>query len=128
MLLLFKRSAQAVVIAVAAVSLSGCVIAVGNHDDDDQSSKYEKIEARNRSQIAQLVLGTPIGEVQALMGPPDFTDAFTSKAGEYRVLRYRTQRVHSDGDTTPDETTPLVFLDRKLSGIGEAAYAKATAE
>ena len=111
----------------ATLSLSGCVIAVGDHSDGD-SSDYKKTETRNRTSIAQLALGTAIGEVQMQLGTPDFTDAFTTKAGEYRVLRYRTQHLHSDGKTTYDETTPLVFLDRKLVGIGEAAYGKAVAE
>ena len=37
----------------------------------------------------------------------------------------RTHRTHSDGDTTRDETTPLVFEDGKLVGIGERAAAEA---
>jgi len=32
---------------------------------------------------------------------------------EYRVLYYRTQRLHADGDTTKDETTPLIFKNEK---------------
>jgi hypothetical protein len=37
-------------------------------------------------------------------------------------LFYRTQRKHSDGETTRDETTPLVFRDNRLIGWGDGVY------
>lgn len=122
------KTFSAALLAALSLSLSGCVIAVGDKEFHDDSSKREKEEALHRSQISQFALGTSIVEVQGVMGVPDFSEALRGKAGEYRVLRYRTHHKHSDGDTTPDETTPLIFLDGKLYGIGEAAYAKAIAE
>ena len=45
---------------------------------------------------------------------------------EIEVLFFRTRHRHSDGETTPDETTPLVFVDGELVGWGAAAYEDAT--
>jgi hypothetical protein len=42
----------------------------------------------------------------------------------YQVLYYRTHRTHSDGETTKDETTPLVFKDSALIGWGMDALAR----
>lgn len=111
-----------------ALLLSACVIKVADHHDGDSHSDHEQVELRNRREIAQLPLGMPLGEVQARLGEPEFTEAVPARQGEYRVLRYRTHRTHGDGDTTRDETTALVFQDGKLYGIGEAAYAKAMAQ
>ena len=55
---------------------------------------------------------------------PDFTEVFAGADGEYRILRYRTHRTTSDGDTTRDETTALVFLSGRLVGVGGAAVAR----
>ena len=40
----------------------------------------------------------------------------------YEVLFFRTHRTHSDGETTKDECTPLVFRDGVLIGFGDKAY------
>ena len=53
------------------------------------------------------------------LGAPDFSEAFQHNDDNYRVLYYRTQHRHSDGDTTIDETTPLVFKNDHLIGWGE---------
>ena len=39
-----------------------------------------------------------------------------------RVLFYRTNHKHSDGETTRDETTPLVFRNDQLVGWGTRVY------
>ncbi len=104
--------------------LSGCVIAVGTDEFDD----YDKVSHRDskaRQQIADLPLGQSFAEVKDKLGEPDFTEAFTGKDGEYRVYFYRTHRTKSDGDTSRDETTPLLFKDGKLAAIGDGAYKQA---
>jgi len=118
----------ALALAASSILLSGCVISLGG-DGDDRGDSYqssiEKQEARNRNAIAGLQLGTDIGTVRAQLGEPDFADAMMVGDTEVRILRYRTQRAHADGDTTRDETTPLVFKAGKLTGFGEAAAAQA---
>jgi hypothetical protein len=107
---------------------SGCVLHVGGGDyGNDHRGSVEKRETRNRAAISQLQLGSGFDAVRAQLGEPDFTEAFMVGQTEVRILRYRTHRVRADGDTTPDETTPLVFRDGVLSGIGEAAVMNARA-
>ncbi|MDB5968589.1 MAG: hypothetical protein JWQ90_1039 [Hydrocarboniphaga sp.] len=123
---MIKTGLQAAMLLALAAGLGGCVFAIGDGDGDNGYHKdaHTKTEERNRSLIGLLPLGATLADVQVQLGTPDFSEALRGKDGEYRVLRYRTQHLHSDGDTTRDETTALVFLNGKLSGIGETAYAK----
>lgn len=41
----------------------------------------------------------------------------------HRVLFFRTQHRHSDGETSRDETTPLVFRNDTLIGWGDDVLA-----
>jgi hypothetical protein len=110
------------VVLISAMT-SGCVVYVSDEGDGyhayrDSTARNER---RNRDVIAQLDLGTPIEEVLRQLGKPAFSEAWTSGGEEVRVLRYRTHRTEADGDTTVDETTPLVFRAGRLVGVGERA-------
>lgn len=106
-------------------ALGGCVIAV----DDDHMDRgwgaerddWRQRQERNREAIAELELGRHIDSVVDELGPADFNESFVRDGLTYRVLRYRTHRVHDDGRTTRDETEPLVFVDGELVGWGESA-------
>lgn len=110
--------------ALLASSMTGCVIAVGT-GADEMRSDWQKTEAKNRQTINELALGQSMADVKLKLGEPNFVEAFQGKDGEYRVLFYRTHRTHGDGDTTRDETTPLVFRNGALSGIGSESYQRA---
>lgn len=88
-------------------------------DPDDP----KQVELRARTTLAALKPGAPIDEVLGPLGAPDFTQMFTVDGQTWRVLRYRTHRVHADGETTRDETTPVIFRDGLLIGIGDEAIA-----
>ena len=108
--------------AFLAVSLSGCIV-IGDRDNwNDEDWKVTQKE--NREIISELALNTNRASVRLKLGAPDFSEAFTSSGDEYRVLYYRTQHRHSDGDTSKDETTPLIFKNDKLVGWGDDALAK----
>ncbi len=107
-------------VAVFSVLASGCVYINGELVSDDW--KHEQRD--NRQQISQLEMGTPRSAVMESMGLPADSEAFTDGDDEVRVLFYRTQRRHSDGDTTRDETTPLVFRNDLLVGWGDAVYSE----
>ncbi len=104
------------------VALSGCVIVngepgwIGNTD-------WEREQERNSEAIANLDIGAQRSDVVRRLGTPNFSEAFTREEDEYRVLFYRTRHRHSDGDTTRDETTPLVFKNDTLIGWGDEVYA-----
>lgn len=111
------------VVVILAAMTSGCVVYVSDDGDgyNIRRGDVTRQEERNRDVIAQLKLGTTIEQVRLQLGDPDFSEAWTSGGEEVRVLRYRTHRAHADGDTTVDETTPLVFRAGQLVGIGEHA-------
>lgn len=105
---------------------SGCVVYVSDEGDGYHAhgGSDARHEQRNRDAIAHLDLGTPIDEVLQQLGKPAFSEAWTSGGEEVRVLRYRTHRTQADGDTTVDETTPLVFRAGRLVGVGERAVSE----
>lgn len=111
--------AQVLIPMLITLWLSGCVIAVNTEDweDGDWHSRQEK----NARKIARLELGKSESSVREELGKPDFTESFLREGDTYLVLFYRTRHVESDGVTTKDETTPLVFAGDRLVGWGENA-------
>lgn len=103
------------------LSLSGCIVIGGDHDWDDESWRSQQRE--NREIISELNIGADRSQVLSKLGAPSFSEAFTKDGNEYRVLFFRTQHRHSDGDTSKDETTPVVFKNDKLIGWGDEILA-----
>ena len=100
-----------------ALSLSGCIVVGGDHDDwSNNDWKHEQRE--NREIISELELKMPRSHILDRLGAPEFSEAFNDGKDDYRILFYRTQHRHSDGETTKDETTPLVFKNDRLVGWG----------
>lgn len=122
-----RLTLMTVSVLVASSTLSGCVVKLGDEASYGHGAHHEVEERRNRQVLASLELGTPVAVVQQRLGEPAFTEAFERNGATVRVLRYRTHRSHSDGDTTHDETTALVFIDGLLSGLGETAYREVVA-
>ncbi|OZB03176.1 MAG: hypothetical protein B7X54_10155 [Idiomarina sp. 34-48-12] len=105
--------------------LQGCVIAVnGDGENYSTSDSVTKQEKRNRTAIASFTNGMTVDAVQNELGTPEFSDLWTVDNVRYRVLYYRTQRVHADGNTTRNECTPIVFADGNLIGTGELALTR----
>ena len=100
---------------------SGCIVHVDDRPDTDNRS-WEEREKHNRNVIDGLELGSVAADVRSRLGGADFSEGFSSGGHEYRVLFYRTHRVESDGETTRNETTPVVFRDDELIGWGDTAY------
>ncbi len=108
--------------ALIVTSLSGCVI-VNGEPGWISNEDWQDEQRDNREAIANLDIGMQRSEVVERLGTPNYSEAFTRDGVEYRVLRFRTQHRHSDGDTTRDETTPLVFKDDVLIGWGDEVLA-----
>lgn len=98
------------------------MISVRDGESSYVNDGWETRQERNREVIHSLPLGTPIEDMTRQLGTPDFSEAFRAEAGEYRVLFYRTHRVHSDRMTTRDESTPVVFFNGEMVGFGEDFY------
>jgi hypothetical protein len=89
------------------------------YDDSPDQMKWDDREAYNRQFIAKIKLDSFTFE-QALtqLGSPDITEARTVDEVNYQVMFYRTQHVKSDGITTQDECTFLLFVNGTLKEIG----------
>jgi hypothetical protein len=89
------------------------------YDDSPDKMKWDDREAYNRQFIAKIKLNSFTFE-QALtqLGSPDITEARTVDEMYYQVIFYRTQHVKSDGITTQDECTFLLFINGSLKEIG----------
>ncbi|MCH1924677.1 DUF3192 domain-containing protein [Shewanella sp. C32] len=112
------------ILAIASLSLTGCVVSVGHGDSANDRESWEQVQRQNQQMIASLKLGMSIDQVQALMGTPSFNEAFESQGKTVQVLFYRTQHQHSDGKTTRDECTPLIFSEGTLTGWGDKPYSQ----
>jgi len=112
------------IFATSSLLLSGCVISIDEDDFDGDygsHSSWQKEQRENRKLIDRLVLGESKTEVMARMGSAAFNEALLKDDTEYQLLWYRTQHNRSDGVTTKDECTPLVFKNEELVGWGQTA-------
>lgn len=110
-------------------ALSGCIIVTDREDfefdwddsTDRGNTSWQRKQRENREAIANLQLGATVEAVKSELGSPDFSESFSNNSSQYLILRYRTHHRHSDGDTSLDETTPLVFEGGLLTGWGDSA-------
>jgi hypothetical protein len=79
-------------------------------------------QAFNKVQISKLELGLQKKKILTLLGSPDITEAKRNGDKELQVMFYRTQHKKSDGITTEDECTALLFENNELIAWGESAY------
>lgn len=108
------------------LTLPGCIVVTDKGDwdhDGDYQVDWEHLERKNRAAISALSQTTTPTTLQAQLGEPAFVDTMRKGEHHYQVLYYRTHRVKSDGETTRDECTAVVFMDEVLMGTGELALA-----
>lgn len=87
---------------------------------DDKN--WQDRQKHNLHHIAQLSLGSDIAQITSILGTADFSEAKMAQNIAMQVLFYRTQHSLSDGLTTKDECTPLLFKAGKLIAWGQSAY------
>ncbi|AVJ55655.1 hypothetical protein C5610_04620 [Idiomarina sp. OT37-5b] len=92
------------------------------YEADPADMKWQERETYNAKQIGQLEFGMSKDDVIRMLGSPDINEAKETSAGAHQVLFYRTHHVTSDGITTKDECTPLLFRDNQLIAWGGDAY------
>lgn len=119
------KSTRLAAILLSSTVLSGCVVAIGN-DGFQEDEKWEQDQQRNSRYINSVQIGTSITAIRADLGEAEFQDSFQRQGEIYEVLHYRTHHRKSDGRTTRDETTPMVFIDGALVGYGPSAVENAT--
>ncbi|MCC2614832.1 DUF3192 domain-containing protein [Aestuariibacter halophilus] len=92
------------------------------YPDKPEDMDWKDREEYNKVQIAKLELGVSRQEILALLGSPDISEAKISDDQTVQVMFYRTQHKKSDGITTQNECTPLLFEGDKLVAWGDGAY------
>ncbi len=108
-----------VVAGLLMMTLAGCAITVNDGAESKREADWRERQAHNRHEITHLEIGMSREDVLDRLGQPDISEAFVGDGAEFRILYYRTQHNRSDGKTTRDETTPLVFRDGRLEGWGQ---------
>jgi outer membrane protein assembly factor BamE (lipoprotein component of BamABCDE complex) len=105
-----KNHLTKVLALIMLVAISGCVTPGMRMD-------------RNNSNLLTLEMEMTKQQVLEIMGKPDLNEAYKSLYGKYMVIFfYYTQRQRSDGNTTKDECTPVIFENGKLIGWGSEFY------
>lgn len=114
-----KTIARLALIGSLTLLASGCVYVNGENIATDD---WKDEQVTNREAISRLSVGASRTAVIEKLGTPNDSEAFVHDDEEVRVLFYRTSRKHADGETSRDETTPLVFKNDRLIGWGERVY------
>jgi len=85
---------------------------------------WDDREVVNSKYIASMALEDNLSKeiIISKLGGPDISEAKQAAGDNIQVLFYRTQHIKSDGITTVDECTPLLFKNNQLIAWGENAY------
>lgn len=105
---------------VSYLAIVGLVLSL--YEADPADMKWQERETYNARQIGQLEFGMSKDDVIRMLGSPDINEAKETSSGNYQVLFYRTHHVTSDGITSKDECTPLLFENNQLRAWGSDAY------
>lgn len=94
------------------------------YKDDPQAMIWQDREAFNKRYIAKLSIETPtnLNTVLEYLGSPDLTFAKRDNEEVWQIIFYRTQHIKSDGITTMDECTGLLFKNGELILWGPSAF------
>jgi len=113
-----KKVITRIILALAAYGIF-VLLVISFYDDSPEKMQWEDREAYNRQFIAKLQLEQfTFDEAITALGSPDITEARKVSDDKFQVMFYRTQHVKSDGITTQDECTFLLFVNGVLKEIG----------
>lgn len=96
------------------------------YPDEPSRMQWNDREAFNRKYIAQLAQHPTPDRQQVIgrLGGPDITEAVKVQNDIYQLMYYRTKRAISDGITTKDECSPLLFKNQRLIAIEAQALSQ----
>ena len=119
-----KKVISRILLALAAYGVFVALV-VNFYDDSPANMQWEDREAYNRQFINSLKLGHfTLDQALEKLGSPDITEAKISDNNNFQVLFYRTQHVKSDGITTQDECSYLLFVNNDLVEYAKAEHYK----
>ncbi len=116
---------KVVIRILIALAIYGFFVAlvVNFYDDSPSDMEWGDRESFNRQYIGKLTLDKfDFEKAIKELGSPDITEAKKVDDNNFQVMFYRTQHVKSDGFTTQDECTALLFKNGSLIAIGKTAY------
>ena len=95
------------------------------YQDDPSQMVWSDREAYNRKYIDQLTTASQLAQQELItkLGGPDITEAEKIGADVYQLMYYRTKRSVSDGITTTQECTALLFKNQQLIALDSEAVA-----
>ena len=101
-------------------------LVIAFYKDDPQAMIWQDRESFNKRYIEKLSLDsqTTLNTVLDYLGSPDLTFAKRDDEQVLQIIFYRTQHITSDGITTMDECTGLLFKNGQLILWGPSAYSK----
>jgi uncharacterized protein DUF3192 len=101
------------------------VLVVTFYDDSPTNMQWEDREAYNRQYVTKVKLDQlSLDQIILDLGSPDITEAKKVNTAQYQLMYYRTQHVKSDGITTEEECTALLFKNNLLNAIGKSAISE----
>lgn len=117
-----KKVVARILIALAIYGMFVALV-VNFYDDSPSDMEWGDRESYNKQYIGKLTL-EKFNFEQAIeeLGGPDITEAKKVDGNSFQVMFYRTQHMKSDGFTTQDECTALLFKNGSLIAIGKPAY------
>ena len=119
---MIKKVLQYIILGLA-VYASIVMLVINFYKDDPQAMIWQDREAFNNRFISKLDEKeiVPIENVLETLGSPDLTYVSQVKEDIFQIIYYRTQLVKSDGITTQDECTGLLFKNGLLLVWGDNA-------
>ncbi|CAM4341901.1 DUF3192 domain-containing protein [Pseudoalteromonas ostreae] len=112
---MFKKVFRYLILGLGVYALIATLV-INFYKDDPQAMIWQDREAFNKRYIAKLSIATPtnLNTVLEYLGSPDLTFAKRDKEEVWQIIFYRTQHIKSDGITTMDECTGLLFRNGQL--------------
>ncbi|MGS0726119.1 DUF3192 domain-containing protein, partial [Shewanella sp. 0m-11] len=117
-----KSKLPVIVISIFVAYVAFVAVIMVSYDPSPDEMDWEDRQAYNKALMNEVIIGQTIEEIKTLFGKADFTEAKISDEQSLQVLFYRTHHKTSDGETSKEECTPLLFKQGKLIAWGEDTY------
>lgn len=117
-----KSKVPVIIGTLFAAYVAFVLVVVLVYEPSPEDMDWQDRQAYNNAKLSELTLGQPLDTVTLVLGKADFSEAKTVEQDSLLVLFYRTHHSKSDGETTRDECTPLLFKNNKLIAWGQDTY------
>ncbi|PCI59572.1 MAG: hypothetical protein COB35_10975 [Gammaproteobacteria bacterium] len=116
-----KKVVSLIAVALVAYGIFVALV-VTFYDDSPTNMGWEDRESFNKQYVSKVKLDQlTFDKVILDLGSPDITEAKKVDSNQYQLTYYRTQHVKSDGITTEEECTALLFKNSILNAVGRSA-------